>query len=50
MIGELVIRGASVLDPDRPLAVADIHILDSVIAAVGDVGPTPAQRRSTAAG
>ena len=40
MSDELVIRGASVLDPDRPLAVADIHIVDGVIAAVGDVGPT----------
>ncbi len=41
MTDALVIRGTSVLDPDRPFAVADIHIVDGVIAAIGDVSPTP---------
>ena len=40
MSDELVIRQAAVLDPDRPLAVADIHIVDGVIVEVGDLRPT----------
>jgi len=39
MNDDLIIRQASVLDPDRPLSIADIHIVDGMIAAVGDVGP-----------
>lgn len=37
MIGELVIRGATVLDPDMPLRTADIHVVDGRIAEIGHV-------------
>jgi cytosine/adenosine deaminase-related metal-dependent hydrolase len=37
----LVIRGATVLDPDRPLAVADIAIVDGVITEVGSAVERP---------
>jgi cytosine/adenosine deaminase-related metal-dependent hydrolase len=37
MIGELVIRGATVLDPEMPLRTADILVIDGRIAEVGHV-------------
>lgn len=37
----VVIRGATVLDPERPLAVADIAIVDGVITAVGPTAERP---------
>jgi 5-methylthioadenosine/S-adenosylhomocysteine deaminase len=50
MSRELVIRGATVLDPGLPLQRADIHVVDGTIAALGHVGAVTDARTIDGAG